>query len=283
MGNDHGVARDRDAGVHGALGDDGAPDLFAGLRLERVDAAVAAAADEKAHAVDRRDERRRVVGVVGAAAGARDPDDVAGALVERDEAMLPRRAGAPARDRGADDHQVAVDERGGGAAAVRGEGRELLADRAIPHQLAVLVERNHRRADAHHVDVAGLGIGGGRGPADAMGRHVALEDVEPVFPHHAAGVGVERHHALLQRLAGAGGVLDVDAVAHDDRRGAAAVGRAPQEVLAVQGPLLDQALFARGAVALRAARFRPVPERDAPRALCGSEHSKRQHERRENV
>ena len=279
--DDDGVAGDGDAGVDRALRGDVAPDLLAGLRLHRVDAAVAAAADEQPRAVDRGDHRRRVVRVVRPAAGAGDPDDVAGPLVERDEAVLPRRARAPARDRRADDHQVAVDERRHRPAAVRGEGGELLADRAIPQELAVLAQRDDRRADAQRVDVAGLGIGGGRGPAHAVRGDVALEDVELVFPDDLAGVGVERHDALLQRLAGAGRVLHVDAVAHDDRSGAAAVRGAPQEVLAVQRPLLDQALFVRGPVAMRTARFRPVSQRHAPGTLCGSEHSERPDERRE--
>jgi hypothetical protein len=51
-----------------------------------------------------------------------------------------------------------------------------------------------------------------------VGRHVALKDVELVFPDQLAGVGVERHHALLQILAAPGRVLQVDAVADDDRR-----------------------------------------------------------------
>ena len=152
---------------------------------------------------------------------------------------------APARDRGADDHQVAVDDRRHRPAAVGGERGELLADRALPQQLAVLAERDDRGADAERVDVAGLRIGGRRGPADAVRRHVALEDVELVFPDDLAGVGVERHHALLQLRAAAGRVLDVDAVAHHDRRRAAAVGNAPQEVLAVERPLLDEAGFLR--------------------------------------
>src|SRR4029079_544178 len=140
--DDDGIARDDRAGVDRALGDDRAPHLLAGLRLHRVDAAVAAAADQKTQPVDRANERRRVIGVVGAPARTGDPDDVAAALVERHEPVLPRRARAPARDRGGDDDQIAVDDRRRGAAAVRGERGELFADRAIPEQLAVLVQRD---------------------------------------------------------------------------------------------------------------------------------------------
>ena len=152
-----------------------------------------------------------------------DVDDVAGPLVERDEAMRAVAGRAPVRDGGADDDQVAVDERRHRPAAVRRERGELLAERAVPQQLAVAAERDDLGAAAERVDVAGLRIGRGRGPADAVRRHVALEQVELVFPDHLAGVGVERHHALLQVRAAAGRVLHVDAIAHDDRRRASAV------------------------------------------------------------
>ena len=104
------------------------------------------------------------------------------------------------------------------------------------------------------------------------GRHVALKEVELVFPDHLAGVDVERHHALLQRGAAARRVLHVDPVAHDDRGRAAAVGRAPQEVLAVERPLLGEAGFGRDAVALRPARLGPVAERHPPRSLRRRQH-----------
>src|SRR6185295_19634469 len=138
----------------------------------------------------------RVGGVVGTAAGIRYPHDVAGPLVEAEESMRAVAGVAPARDRGADDDQIAVDDRRHRPAAVGGEGGELLADRAAPEELAILVKGNRLGADAERVDVAGVRIGGGRGPADAMRRDVALKDVELVFPDDLAGVGVERHHAL---------------------------------------------------------------------------------------
>ena len=178
---------------------------------------------------------------------------------------------APVRDRGADDDEVAVDHRRHRPAAVRRERGPLLAERSIPQQLAVPAERDDLRAAAQRVDVAGLGIGGRRRPADAVRRHVALEHVELVFPDHLAGVGVERHHALLQVGAAARRVLHVDAIAHDDRRRAAAVGHAPQEVLAVQRPLVDEPGLARDAVAVgpRISGQSPTATRRGPCAARG--------------
>ena len=137
---------------------------------------------------------------------------------------------------GADDHEVAVDERRHRAAAVGREGGEFLAERSAPQQLAVLAEGDDFGAAAERVDVAGLGIGGRRGPADAVRRHVALKDVELVLPDHLARC--RRRGTSPAPAAGAapGGVLHADAIAHHDRRRAPAVRRAPQEVLAVERP-----------------------------------------------
>ena len=131
------------------------------------------------------------------------------------------------------------------------------------------------------VDVPGFRIDGRRRPADAVSRHVALEDVELVLPDHLAGVRVERHHALLELVVPPGGVLDVDAVAHDDRRRPAAVGRAPQEVLAVHRPLVGQAGLGRRAVAVRPAHFRPVAQRHAARTLRPHRDAETQDHRRQ--
>ncbi len=264
---------DDHARIDRALGRDVAPDAFAGLRLHGVHRAVAAADDQLAHAVDGRDDPRRKGGVVGTAAGLRGVDDLAGALVERDEAVAARAHRAPVGERRVDDHQVAVDDRRRGTAAVRRERRELFADRPVPQQLAVAAERDHGRAGAEGVHVAGFRIGGRRRPADAMGRHVALEDVEPVFPDELPGVGVERHDALLELGAAPHRILDEDAIAQDDRRRPSSVGRAPQEVLAVQRPFIGQSGFGRDAVAVRSAHLGPVAERDAPRSLGVEGHA----------
>src|SRR5262249_56318588 len=86
-------------------------------------------------------------------------------------------------------------------------------------------------------------VGEGGGSGDAVGRHVALKQVELVLPEQLAGVGVEALDPLLLGFALAGGVLDVKVIAEDDRRGAAAVGGFPRQVLAGQGPFLGQALL----------------------------------------
>jgi len=109
--HDHGAVLDHDARVDRALGRDEAPDLFARLRLDRLESAVAVAADEQTQAVDRCDDRRRIRRVVRAAAGRRDVDDVARPLVERDESQRPVPERAPVGHGRVDDHQIAVDER----------------------------------------------------------------------------------------------------------------------------------------------------------------------------
>ena len=279
MRHDHGAAFDHSARVDRALGHDKAPDLFTRLRLDRLIAAVPVAADQQTHPVDRGNERRRIGGIVRSSSRRRDIHDVACAFVERDESQraVPQRA--PVRHGRVHEHQVAIDERGHRPAAMRRERREFLTDRSLPQELAILVQCDDQRAAAERVDVAGLRIGGGGRPAHTMGGDVALKDVELVFPDHPAGIGVERHHSFLERGAAARRVLDVDAIAHHDRRRAAAVRRAPQEILAVERPPVDEAGFRRDAVAMRTSRLGPVAERDAPRTLGRGHDADNQHER----
>jgi hypothetical protein len=203
--------------------------------------------------------------------------------------MRPVGLRSPIRDRCADNHQVAVDDRGHRPAAVGGECGEFLAERSLPEEFSVLGQRNGHRADAERIHVAGFRIRGGGRPSDAVRRHVALKDVELVFPDDLARIGVERHHALLELGAAAGRVLHVDAVAHHNRRRSPAVRHAPEKVRAIQGPFLDQARLFRHAVALRTARLGPVTERDAARcarrrvrrggALRERNQTRRRHER----
>ena len=100
---------------------------------------------------------------------------------------------------------------------MRGEQIEFFIERPLPQQLACLGERQQRSVHAEHVDVAGIGVRRRRGPAHAMGRHVALIDVEPALPEQLSGVSVETHHAFLLGFAFAGGVLQIEVIAKDHR------------------------------------------------------------------
>ena len=75
------------------------------------------------------------------------------------------------------------------------------------------------------IDVAGGGVDGRRRPGDAVRRHVAGEQVVAVLPQELAGVGVEGTSAAPAGRAGADGVLQVQAIAEDDRCRTSAVGR----------------------------------------------------------
>ncbi len=234
--HDDGVAAHDDAGVDGALGGHVTPDFLAGLCLDGVNATIAESDNQQSGAVDRGDQGRRIGGVVRPSSRIRHVDDLAGSLVERDDAMRARCLRAPVRHRRADDDQIAIDDGRHRPASVRGEGREFFTDRSLPERLAVGAQRDERRADIQRVDVAGFGISGWRGPAHAMGGHIALKDVELVFPDDLARVGVERHDTFLQRRPATRRVLYVDAISHDDRRRSAAKRRAPQQICALQIP-----------------------------------------------
>ena len=143
------------------------------------------------------------------------------------------------------------------------------AQRALPEQLAVGRERHQQAVAAEREDVAGRRVHRGRGPGDPMRRDVAREQVVLVLPQQLAGVGVEAHQPFLHGGAGAGGVLQIEAVAEHDRRRPAAVRDLPRQVLAGRRPRRSAGRFrsrprsapgrATRASPPRAARRRPEP------------------------
>src|SRR5690349_10407188 len=95
-----------------------------------------------------------------------------------------------------------------------------------------------------------------------MRRYVAQVNVEAMFPDHLAGIGVEAHHALLLGLALTSGVLQVDAIAHDDRRRAPAVRSFPGKIVTGWGPLHRKILFVGDAIARWPTPFGPIARRN---------------------
>ena len=191
---------DDEAGVEAALGDHQVPHRLAGLRLHGQRRAVGPAGDQQARAVDGDDVHRRVAGVVRTAAGRADPDDVAGALVEGDEAL---RRGWPACPRWKSGVLTMtrlpsmMGETVRPPCVVNGENSSVMERSHI--FLPSLVSAVSRLLTPNDVDVAGFGIGGGRRPGHAVRRHVALIDVELVLPEQLAGVGVEAHERVPAR------------------------------------------------------------------------------------
>ena len=209
VGGDGVFAIQHDTRVEPALGNHQVEDRLAGLRLHSHHGAVGSASQQQTHPVDHREIHRAVTGIVWTPARCADPYDLAGALVQRDKALRAVGLRAPGGCGRADDHQVAVDRRRNRPPAVRGEGRKLFGDGALPQLLAVFGERGDQVVDAEAVNVAGFGVGDGRGPAHAMRGHVALIQRELVLPEQLAGVGVEAHEAFLLGFARAGRVFKV--------------------------------------------------------------------------
>src|SRR5688500_8473102 len=100
-----------------------------------------------------------------------------------------------------------------------------------------------------------------------MWWYVALKEVELVFPDYAARIGIECHYTFLQIRSTARWILDVDPVTHHDRSRSPAIRNAPQKILAVQRPAVDETRFARDAVALRSSNLGPVTQSDTPLPL----------------
>ena len=87
---------------------------------------------------------------------------------------------------------------------------------------------------------------------------VALKDVEFVFPDHLAGVGIEAHDALLLLGAAAGGILHIQVIAHDHWSGTAAIGDAPQQIVARERPFFGEIFLLGHTIAIGAALVGPI-------------------------
>src|SRR5690606_32039307 len=96
-----------------------------GVDLEAVEGPVSAADDHLTDAVDRRDDRARVVGVVVAHLRGTHPDRLSGGLVERKIPIARTPEVTPTLQQRVEDHLVAVDDRRGRTATVSGDGAVL--------------------------------------------------------------------------------------------------------------------------------------------------------------
>ena len=150
---------------------------------------------------------------------------------------------APLERHAAHDHQIAVDDRRNGAAAVRGEQTKVLTERSFPQHFSVAVQSDQVSAAAKHVNISGRRIANRRRPTDAVWRHVAQVSIEAMLPQQLAGIGVEGHNPFLQRLALSGCILQVNAIAHHDGRRASTIRRFPGEILAGRRPFFRQIFF----------------------------------------
>src|SRR5262249_14480592 len=137
-----------------------APHLLAGADLEGVDTAVAAAGQDETLAADDGHDGDGVIGVLDAVVAGAPPDDLAGLLVEGDQADHADGQLAPAAGGHADDELVLVDDRRGDAAAVAGDAAELLGEGVLPEDVALLVVAVEDAGGGVGVDSACRGGGG---------------------------------------------------------------------------------------------------------------------------
>ncbi len=190
------------------------------------------------------------------------------AFVEGVIGLLRRRNGAfgPGQSEEVHDHAILVDDRRLRPAAVAGDLAELLVQRVLPDHLAVRRVAAEDAADRVQINAAGLRIADHAGPAHAGSRNIRLEHVELVPPQDLARGGVQADHLVpsvrqLLRVIHVvrGAAVQINSPVHDDRCGASADRRHPQNVpVALQRPVVDQPLLARDPVHLGTAPLCPV-------------------------
>src|SRR5262249_36285243 len=129
---------------------------------------------------------------------------------------------------------------------------------------AVLAEAGEQSLNAVIVDIAGLWISRQIGPGDASLDDGGHPDVETVFPDLLSRFFIEADHAFLRGLFRAHGAVEVDVAVEDQRRGPAAKGRYPDEVVLARltkAELGRQIFLRREAVVQRPAPVGPVAGR----------------------
>jgi len=126
---------------------------------------------------------------------------------------------------------------------VGGDEAEVLRQRSFPLQIAIFRKAEKRSADSVDVDVFGSRIHDRGRPADPVRWHVSQKQVHPTLPENFSRIDVETQDALLAFGAFAGGVLQVEVISRNHRRGSCPVRDPPLKVLAVRGPARGQAFF----------------------------------------
>ena len=217
------------------------------------------------------------------------PVQLAGVLVEREDAVARARVVAPAERDAGDEDLVLVDRRRRRAAAEGRDHPELFGHLPLPGDLAGLaVEADRgctarparRRARSRDRRRGSTSRGGGTAP-----RSGSCSSCVPRSSCRCWRRGRRRSPACAGRrscvpetFASPVRLERVDAALHDDRRGHAADRRGPEDVLAVGRPFLGQVRLAADAVLLRAAPLVPVA-----RAVAATRAKHRQQHRRQST
>src|SRR5262245_37926493 len=116
------------------------PGFFAGVDPDGIDAAVGSSRDQKLLAVDDRDHRHAIVGILRLPSGIGPPDYPAVVFVERGPAIAAFSLIAPTGIEHADDDQVIDHRWTADAATIARNAAKLLSQRPLPNNLAILIE-----------------------------------------------------------------------------------------------------------------------------------------------
>ena len=240
------------------------PDRPAGAGLQRPDAAVARAENQRLLAVDHRDRGTAVRRVLRQFVRAGVPDHVARPLVQGEHAVRRLRHLTPAGHDAADDDQVLKYDREVRAAAVGTEQTQPFVQRNVPPRLpGPCIDALEMAAHALGEDAGGLRVARTGRPADARVRDIGQIDIETVLPDRLARLGVEAHDLFtLPRGVGLGQHQRVEfAFHHDGGAAASQIGTLPADITSFATcpvEIVQQARFVRDAVETRSAPEQPV-------------------------
>ena len=202
-------------------------------------------------------------------AGAAGPDEFAGLLIERVEAIRRRALRAPVRRDAARDDEVAVNQRRRRAAVREREPAKLFHHGMLPEQFPIGRERGENSLRALHEDIACLRINRRTRRGITLINRVANEIIVALAPELFARLRVEAADAFLQICALAEVAEYIEFAVRNDGRGLAGIIRDPQRVR--RDDAVGQTGLTRDAALLR----------PAPREPAGDGRGGRRNQRRE--
>ena len=202
VGGDELAIHQNTGGIDAALGGEETPEGFAseGIHGDKMSATGGGIEDRDAAA--HFNDPGREGAVLGLDAGSGSPDQIAGLLLIRVEAVAGRAVATPVGGDAAHDYEVTHDHRSAGPAVREAETTHFLHQAALPEGLAIAVHRHQFTGGGHEVNQAGFHVHRGTADGVAAVGIVAQEVGEPFFPEEFTGFFIKtgQPFSLLRSL-----------------------------------------------------------------------------------
>src|SRR5262245_48202218 len=138
MTHEGGCVLQNHAGIDTALAELILPNRFTGLRFDGMNCTITGSCDEQTSTIDLAQDGCRVSRIEGTSSRRTHPNCLTRPLVKGHETVAGSRLSAPARGNPADNQQVSLDDGRYGATTVSCHNPEILRQRTLPKQFAIV-------------------------------------------------------------------------------------------------------------------------------------------------